>query len=163
VTAAGLPDLLPPVLAGPAHADALAALHAACFPPGEQWPSVAMAAQLALPGCFGLIGLAGPDAPGGLVLARVAADEAEILTLGVVPAQRRRGMAALLLAQAARAAALRGAGAMFLEVAEDNAAARALYARQGFQEVGRRKRYYPSGADALVLRLGLSPGAATAC
>jgi ribosomal-protein-alanine N-acetyltransferase len=46
---------------------------------------------------------------------------------------------------------------MFLEVAEANAAARALYAAAGFAEVGRRRRYYADGGDALVLRRGLSP------
>ena len=51
-----------------------------------------------------------------------------------------------------------GASEMFLEVAETNAAARALYARQGFGEIGRRARYYQDGqteTDALVLRRAL--------
>jgi ribosomal-protein-alanine N-acetyltransferase len=58
-----------------------------------------------------------------------------------------------LMADAAR----RGAREMFLEVAEGNAAARALYAGLGAAEAGRRRRYYPDGSDALVLRLALSP------
>jgi ribosomal protein S18 acetylase RimI-like enzyme len=56
---------------------------------------------------------------------------------------------AALLAEAAK----RGAMDLFLEVAEPNLAARALYAGAGADEVGRRRRYYADGADALVLRL----------
>jgi ribosomal-protein-alanine N-acetyltransferase len=48
-----------------------------------------------------------------------------------------------------------GAAAMFLEVAESNAAARALYGGLGFAPVGRRPRYYENGEDALVLRRAL--------
>ena len=54
-------------------------------------------------------------------------------------------------------AAARGATEVFLEVAESNAAARALYAKAGAQEVGRRRRYYADGADALILRMALKP------
>jgi ribosomal-protein-alanine N-acetyltransferase len=50
---------------------------------------------------------------------------------------------------------------MFLEVSERNAAARALYAAAGFAEVGRRRRYYADGADALVLRRDLTGGTGT--
>ena len=121
-----------------AHAAALAAIHAAAFPPGEAWGEDAIALQLALPGAFGLI-----DERGGMLLGRVAADEAEVLTLAVAPAVRRRGIAAALLRAAmARGQARGGATAMFLEVATGNAAALALYRREGFVEVGRRRRYY---------------------
>ena len=133
-----------------ADAPALAALHAAAFPPAEQWGAEAIRVLLGLPGGFGLL------RPGaGFVLARVAADEAEILTLAVAPAARQQGHGGALLAGAMAAAAAQGAGTMFLEVAEHNAAARALYAAAGFAEAGRRRRYYPDGSDALVLRVGL--------
>lgn len=95
----------------------------------------------------------------GFVLVQVAADEAEILTLAVRPAARRRGVATALLKTAAGRAELAGAGRLFLEVAEDNIAARALYSRLGFASVGRRPRYYarPAGppVDALLLALNL--------
>lgn len=138
--------------AGPAHADALAAIHAAAFPPCERWGADAMALQLALPGVFALL-----DPRGGLVMARVAADEAEILTLAVHPHCQRQGIARALLAEAGATAAAHGAVAMFLEVALRNTAARALYAAAGFAEVGRRRRYYADGDDAMVMRLGLTP------
>jgi ribosomal-protein-alanine N-acetyltransferase len=134
-----------------ADSPALAELHAAAFPPAESWGAEAMALMLEMPGAFGLW------QPGaGLVLARAAAGEAEILTLAVLPASRRRGLGAALLAGAMQGAVARGAGAMFLEVAVGNAAALALYRSLGFAEVGRRRRYYADGADALVLRRDFS-------
>ncbi|WP_200306808.1 GNAT family N-acetyltransferase, partial [Paracraurococcus ruber] len=131
----------------PADARALAALHALAFPPAEAWGADVIALMLEMTGGFGAW------EPGrGLVLARAAAGEAEILTLAVAPAARRQGLGARLMASALAGAAARGAAAMFLEVAAGNAAARALYAGLGFAEVGRRRRYYADGADALVLR-----------
>jgi ribosomal-protein-alanine N-acetyltransferase len=63
---------------------------------------------------------------------------------------------AALLDAAMTEAAARGVAAIFLEVSVGNEAARKLYARAGFTEVGRRARYYADGADALVLRSPLS-------
>ena len=140
-----------PEVVGPDDAPALAALHAAAFEPGERWDAAAIATLLAMPGAFGLHILGA-----GFVLARVAADEAEILTLAVIPPARRRGHAGALLAGAMAGALLRGAGTMFLEVSDHNAAARALYAQAGFAEAGRRRRYYADGSDALVLRRALA-------
>ena len=91
-----------------------------------------------------------------MILARVAADEAEILTLAVDPGQRRRGLGSALLRAAMDRAAGLGAMSMFLEVAVTNHAARALYAAHGFIEAGLRRRYYSDGTDALVLRSTLS-------
>jgi ribosomal-protein-alanine N-acetyltransferase len=150
-----------PEPAGLAAAPALAALHAASFPPGEAWGPEAIALMLAMPGAFALWAGA-EEEPEGFVLARVAADEAEILTLAVLPAARRRGLGGGLLAAAAAEAAARGAGALFLEVSEANHPARVLYAALGFAEAGRRRRYYADGADALILRLELSPPSAAA-
>jgi ribosomal-protein-alanine N-acetyltransferase len=133
-----------------AHAAALAAIHAAAFPAGEAWGADAIALQVALPGAFGLI-----DERGGMLLARVAADEAEVLTLAVLPMARRQGIASALLHAALAEVKVRGGGAAFLEVATVNSAARALYARFGFVEVGRRRRYYADSSDAIVLRLSL--------
>jgi ribosomal-protein-alanine N-acetyltransferase len=134
----------------------MAAIHAAAFAGGEVWSAPIMAAQLSLPGVFGLI-----DEAGGMILARVAADEAEILTLAVAPAARRRGLAAALVREAARTARQRGAARLLLEVSATNHAARALYAGLGFTEQGRRRAYYADGSDALILQLLLAGGAAT--
>jgi ribosomal-protein-alanine N-acetyltransferase len=141
-----------------AHAAALAAIHQAAFPPEEVWSETVIALHIGLPGGFGLI-----DARGGMVLARTIMDEAEILTIGVIPESRRQGLGAELLRAAMNRAAALDARSMFLEVAEHNATARALYTRFGFAEVGRRKRYYANGDDALVMRVALStPHGATA-
>lgn len=148
-----------------AHAAAMAAIHRACFAGPEQWGADAFAMQLALPGTFGLIA-----SEGGLLIGRAAAGEAEVLTLAVVPAQRRKGLGRALLRGAAHEALGRGARALFLEVSSGNRPARALYSEAGFFEIGRRAKYYSGGTDALVLRLDISgagmrpraPGAARA-
>lgn len=141
-----------------ADAEALGAIHCAAFPPAEAWGADAIALQIDLLDAFGLI-----DPGSGMILARIAGDEAEVLTLAVVPARRRRGVGRRLLAAALGEARRRGARAVFLEVSETNEAARALYATAGFAEVGRRRRYYADGSDALVLRATLSPSLAAAC
>ena len=137
--------------ATPAHAELLAAIHLAAFPPSEQWNANVMGLQLGLLGGFGLFH---PD--GGMVLARVTADEAEILTVAVMPAARRGGLGAALMRAAMAECRARGADKMFLEVAETNAPARALYARLGFARVGTRRNYYPGGGHAFVLESSLT-------
>jgi ribosomal-protein-alanine N-acetyltransferase len=146
----------PPLPASPWHADALAALHALAFAAGERWDAAAFVSQLALQGVFGFVSPAA-----GMVLARVTADEAEILTIAVVPAARRAGRGRALLRAAEAEAAARGACNMFLEVAPCNVAARGLYEAAGYAAVGRRPNYYADGSDALVLARALSPAAAT--
>ncbi len=141
----------PPDLAAPA----LAALHALAFPPAQAWGADAIALMLGMPGAFGLWRPAE-----GFVLARVAADEAEILTLAVVPAARRRGLGAALMRGAMAEARARGAACLHLEVAAGNQAALALYRALGCAEAGRRPRYYEDGQDALVLRCALAGPAA---
>jgi ribosomal-protein-alanine N-acetyltransferase len=129
----------------------LAALHAEAF--DAPWNAAAFATLLDQPG------VAAAETEDGFILIRTAAGEAEILTLAVLPRARRRGVGAGLLAQGVVCAIAGGAERLFLEVAEDNVAARALYARAGFTEAGRRRGYYgrPRGpaADALVLALDL--------
>ncbi len=133
----------------------LAEIHAASF--AEPWDFRAIGELLAAPGAFAF------HAENGFVLARVAAEEAEILTLAVRPDRRRRGVGAALVRAASDQAIGLGAGRIFLEAAVGNVAARALYAGLGFAEVGRRKAYYAVGPDkredAVILRsnLPLSP------
>jgi ribosomal-protein-alanine N-acetyltransferase len=150
------------VRAGRAHPLVLAAIHAQCFPPGEAWDATIMAAELSMPGVFAF--LSEPtflDQTGGMILARTAADEAEILTLAVVPAARRQGVARALVEAAAAHASLQGAVRLFLEVSTSNLAAQALYRAAGFAQVGIRRRYYPDGSDALVLSRAITSAAAT--
>jgi ribosomal-protein-alanine N-acetyltransferase len=134
------------------HARAMAEIHRAAFPPGQAWSAEVIGLHLGIPNAIGLV-----DPRGGMILARVAADEAEVVTLAVQPDLRRQGLASALLRAAMHAARDRGATVMFLEVAIDNHAARSLYSRAGFNEVGHRRRYYPDGGDALVMRADLVP------
>lgn len=93
--------------------------------------------------------------PQGFLMWRRVGDEAEVLTLAVSPDQQRRGCARALLDAALEA--LRGGGvrALFLEVDAGNRAAISLYENCGFARIARRRRYYRSGADALVMRADL--------
>lgn len=132
--------------------DRLAELHAACF--AEAWDADAFATLLAMPGAFAL--LAEEPARGkasGFLMIRGAGDEAEIITLGVLPGRRRKGLARALLAGGMKEALSRGARRLFLEVAADNVAALALYRAAGFTQVGRRADYYhrPDGDMAALV------------
>jgi [ribosomal protein S18]-alanine N-acetyltransferase len=93
----------------------------------------------------------------GFILSRLAADEAEILSVAVAASRRGKGLARQLLDLNLRRLAGLGTHAVFLEVDEGNMSARALYRRAGFREVGRREGYYASGqgAAALILRRDL--------
>jgi [ribosomal protein S18]-alanine N-acetyltransferase len=94
----------------------------------------------------------------GYVIAHWAADEGEILNLGVATHHRRRGIARDLVAAMLQVLAAGGVRTAFLEVRESNAAARRLYEEIGFREVGRRPRYYRRPTeDAILLRATISP------
>lgn len=83
----------------------------------------------------------------------VIGETAQILTVGTIPRQRRRGIARLLLADLLEHARERNATEAFLEVRIDNAPARTLYASEGFAEIAQRKGYYDAGrVDAVVMR-----------
>lgn len=91
----------------------------------------------------------------GLLVLQFAADEGEIINLGVVPEARRKGLGRDLLSTGEALAETLGIARLFLEVAVDNTPARALYEAAGYLPVGRRKDYYarPDGTrmDALIL------------
>ena len=103
------------------------------------------------------------EAPGGggvigYVVAWFVVDEAEVANVAVNPEARGRGVGARLLDEALDVARSRGVSAVYLEVRDSNTAARALYASRGFEQVGRRRRYYRRPVeDALVMRRELAP------
>ncbi|MGE5504770.1 MAG: GNAT family N-acetyltransferase [Actinomycetota bacterium] len=142
------------------HAELLAGMHRICF--AKPWDTAAMVGLLDMPGSDGRIAVAGGrmapsgggEGPAGLVLWRVVADEAEILTLAVLPPWRRTGLGRTLMRAAMDQARQAGAAVMFLEVASGNDAALALYQGLGFQRMGVRRGYY-DGADALTMRADL--------
>ena len=88
----------------------------------------------------------------GFIMSRVAASEAEILSVAIAPGWQGRGLSRDLLNWHLRWLAGFGVRAVYLEVGEHNAPACRLYRRAGFQQVGRRQGYYQDGATALVLR-----------
>jgi [ribosomal protein S18]-alanine N-acetyltransferase len=96
----------------------------------------------------------------GFSVSRMAADEAEILSIAVAETYRGRGLSQGLLLTHLGHLAGRGVRRVFLEVEENNAPARRLYERTGFAVVGRRERYYQqSGGEplnALLMRRDLS-------
>ena len=139
------------IAAGPSHAEIIAAIHRAAMP-AAAWSAEAWRSLLAAPGAWARIAMHGP-APAGFLHLRRAGDEAEVVMIATCPSAQRRGIAAALLQDAI--ASLDG-GTLFLEVAETNSAAHALYTELGFRQVGRRPGYYRSATgreDALVMRL----------
>jgi ribosomal-protein-alanine N-acetyltransferase len=109
---------------------------------------------MALPGAFGLLAVSA-GAPVGFLLAQVLFEEAELLTLGVLPTHRRAGHGCRLLQAGLAEASGRGATRMHLEVAQSNLRAQFLYGRAGFMPAGRRRNYYRqadgTAVDALLL------------
>ena len=141
---------------------ALAAIHAESFP--RPWSAGELWDMAARPGAVGLLAAPEGGAPQGFILCWRTLDEAEVLTLVVTGSARGAGVGRALLEQASARCAADGAEALFLEVAQDNAPALALYRGAGFTEAGRRKGYYrrPAPAepiDALVLRRRLTAAA----
>ncbi|MEL7027967.1 MAG: GNAT family N-acetyltransferase [Pseudomonadota bacterium] len=136
--------------AGIAHADVLAAVHSRAF--GDRgWSAGSFAELLVQTNVDAWIG-ALTDGPAGLILTRGVREEAEVLTIGVAPPARRRGVGGALLAAAEDAQRAAGRRFAFLEVSEANGAARALYEGFRYRPAGRRRAYYPDGSDALILR-----------
>ena len=117
-------------------------LHRACFPT-KPW-SASDFADLKKSGCDIIA------SQNGFVVWRVVADEAEIITIGVHPDARKTGIASAMLAIIEADAKKRGATKMFLEVAENNYPARALYQHNGYVQIGIRPKYY-DGIDAILM------------
>jgi ribosomal-protein-alanine N-acetyltransferase len=141
--------------------DRAAALHAESFAAlGERaWTRQDLAELLASPGVAGML-LAADGGDAGFALWRVAADEAELLTIAVRPIHRRRGVGRRLLMAAIDHVRGAGAQSLYLEVGTDNPAARRLYNAVGFRAVGNRAAYYRRGSgpavDGIVMRLTLN-------
>ena len=94
----------------------------------------------------------------GYAIITVAAGESHLLNLSIARRLQRQGLGALFTRFLVRLASDYGAGRMFLEVRPSNAPARALYEREGFAEIGRRRGYYPAGGereDAIVMECAL--------
>lgn len=149
-----------------AHCALLARLHGLCFEDG--WNSATVAQVLRLAGAFGLLATLpehtrdgrpvtfDAQTPVGFALVAGVLDERELLSLGVVPAYRRRGAASALIEGVVDRVRGEGVGRLFLEVAEDNDEARRLYASLGFEQIGRRPGYYSRRNEPAVAALTLA-------
>jgi ribosomal-protein-alanine N-acetyltransferase len=144
--------------AGSRDAAGMARVHKAGF--AHPWDESSLRLMMERPTNLVLVALTGAGEVVGFVIARQAADEAEILTIATDPKQRRKGIGARLLEAAVELSRQRGITAMYLEVASGNKAAIALYERFGFTEVGRRQAYYQQSRktpeDALLMRKPLT-------
>jgi [ribosomal protein S18]-alanine N-acetyltransferase len=142
-----------PVLAeaSPADARAFASLHAASF--HRAWSDGEFDRLLRASNVVAHRIGSGRDLI-GFILSRMAADEAEILSIAVARSRRGEGLGGRLVEVNLRRLAGLGVRKVFLEVAESNLPARRMYQRLGFRDVGRRKGYYSDtdGAAALILR-----------
>jgi ribosomal-protein-alanine N-acetyltransferase len=130
----------------------MAALHLRAFAPERGWTTEEFMSLLQSPHVSAVC------QAHGFALFRTVAGEAELLTLAVDPAHRRKGIARALMRRWMRDVS---AETVHLEVAADNASALALYAQFGFVQKGRRKAYYarPGAppADALLMQRALTP------
>ncbi|KAF0127016.1 MAG: metalloendopeptidase [Elusimicrobia bacterium] len=100
-------------------------------------------------------------APAGFINFWIVRPEAQINSLAVSAAFLRRGAARALLGKCAEYARKSACASITLEVGENNAPARALYAAAGFEVEGRRPKFYNNAEDALLMRRALSPGEKT--
>lgn len=140
-------------------AEDIAVLHRELFDPA--WDANALRDMLADPATSALIAKVrlrdtGPPVPAGFAIGRVAADEAEVLSIGVSAPFQRRGLGRRLMTGLTRAVTGLGAHRVFLEVAADNDGARGLYDGLGFTAVGRRGGYYKRSGGLSVDALTLS-------
>jgi [ribosomal protein S18]-alanine N-acetyltransferase len=139
--------------AGPRDARAMAALHATSFQRGwseDEFEKLLLERNVVADRITRGTSLV------GFILTRMAADEAEILSIAIASSERNQGLGRRLLDMNMRRLAGLGVRSVFLEVAQDNLPGRKLYQRAGFREVGCRNAYYDHGSidksAALILR-----------
>ncbi|MBN6190580.1 ribosomal protein S18-alanine N-acetyltransferase [Microbacterium sp. SSW1-47] len=140
----------------PGDLDAIMAIEERSFPT-DAWSRETMASELSSPHGRYLVDEVDGEIVGyGGVRALQGGADADIQTIALLAEHRGRGRGRALLHALLRAAAARGAREMFLEVRADNPPAEGLYRAEGFEEIGRRPRYYqPDDVDAIVMRLDL--------
>ncbi len=132
------------------------AIHYDCFDQG--WCEKDLKELLVMPGAFSFVATL-KDQAVGFIICRVAGVESEVITLGVLRQNQRLGIASRLLHEAKTTATKQNASEMLLEVAATNKAAKELYLKDGFNQVGLRKNYYKRAdgqrEDALILKIVL--------
>jgi len=117
---------------------------------GAGWSFSQLDATLGSPHSFATLALVGGVAVAHVVATAVT-DEGEVLTLGVHPRWRRRGVGRILVGSVLHEWRKRNIVRGFLEVRADNQPAIRLYSGLSWRPVGRRAGYYPDGTDAIVM------------
>lgn len=141
----------------PRYAKDMAAIHGLCFE--APWPALDMAVHVERDLCLGV-----GDPLRSFAILRRSDVDAEILTIATHPDERGQGFAGLVLAHAHRALQKEGLRDVFLEVAEDNDSAMALYRRLGYRPIGRRPAYYRrEGGRVAAISYALSLAASGPC
>lgn len=141
---------------GAAHAAVLAQLHTACF--SHPWTRDAFVRLFNMPGASGLIATLpdNDDAAVGFALISNTGEEAEILTIGVLPENQRQNIGTLLLSAIHETCVASDTTHVFLEVNAQDTGAVTFYSKAGYQHVGTRENYYKQGnapaGDALIMR-----------
>lgn len=133
--------------------NAVYAIEQACFE--DCWTREMLFEELDSPLCAACT-ITVDGAAAGYALGRVAADEAEIFRICVLPRARRQGAGMRLLTRLHGMLAERGAAVCFLEVRSRNAPARALYERAGYEQIAVRRGYYGDD-DAVIMKISLAP------
>ncbi|WBU64231.1 ribosomal protein S18-alanine N-acetyltransferase [Paracoccus aerodenitrificans] len=131
-------------------AERLAAIHAESFTRPAPWSADSFAKMLDEPSSF-LI-----EHRHGFAMGRLVLDEVELMTIAVRPSERGRHIGTELLKSFEAEARKKAARTGFLEVAFDNIAALTLYRNAGWTEAGRRRDYYGSGVDAIIMQRSFS-------
>lgn len=121
-----------------------------CFP--DPWSEEAFYAQLNASGGFFV--LCDGEQVVGYAVMGIASPEAELYNIAVMQEYRGKGLSDVLFKHALEAAVEKGVDTVFLEVRESNLRARRFYERLGFEDIGRRKRYYSQPTeDAILMRM----------
>lgn len=140
--------------AGRRHSKMLAELHSSCFAKG--WGHLEFDSFFDRAGVFAAIAYEEDKKPVGFVLCWLIEDQCDLLSMGVLPDNRRDGVGLMLLEYALSEARHMGGKYMMLEVNINNTAAQTLYEAQGFEKFSVRKGYYTNAdgtkADALCMR-----------
>lgn len=140
----------------PSDLETLIGLEALTFPE-DPWSDIMLAEELASPASRYWIAHGEDDTPLGYAGVKIGGDQADVMTIGVRPEARGRGLGAALLDTLLRWAADAGANEIFLDVRPSNAAAISLYESRGFVEIGRRPRYFRNPVeDAVEMRAPLT-------
>lgn len=140
----------------PSDFDKLCETDRVCFDPRLAYSPEEMTAMLEQPGALTIVAESTAGRIAGFVMTRRRREQAQIITLDVLPRWRRRGLGRRLMRYCERK--LKGAGVLTvqLETAVSNTAAQALYEALGYTCVRRLRRYYATGEDAWLMRKNLT-------